>query len=131
MKRFFFALALLMSAFAAQALTLDLPDVVKDGDTPISNEQFWCNNDTVKQGLCQVIQVDDGFNYILVHQNGTAQCAGGWWSYININTSTGYTIESQTNTCQENIHANLFRIDGKMAVVLIEGTTPVESIYLK
>jgi hypothetical protein len=131
MKRFFFALALMLSAFASQALTLGLPDVVKDGDTPISNDQFWCNNDTVKEGLCTVEQVDDGFDYILVHQNGTAQCAGGWWSYININTSTGYTLESNTDTCQPDIHAKLFRVNGKMAIVLIKGTTPVETLYLK
>lgn len=131
MKRVFFALALILSAFAAQALTLEVPDVVKDGDAPKSHAQFWCNTKTVASGQCETVQVDQGFTYILVHQPGTEQCPAGRWSYINIDTSTGYRIHTKTNTCQGNIYARLFTVDNKMAVVFTQDVTPVEIVYIK
>lgn len=131
MKRVFFALALILSAFAAQALTLEVPDVVKDGDAPKSHAQFWCNTKTVASGQCETVQVDQGFTYILVHQPGTEQCPAGRWSYINIDTSTGYQIHTKTNTCQGNIYARLFTVDNKMAVVFTQDVTPVEIVYIK
>lgn len=131
MKRVLIALALLMSAFAAQALTLDVPDVVKDGDAPKSHAQFWCNTKSVAAGQCETVQVDDSFTYILVHQPGTEQCPAGRWSYININTSTGYRLHTKKDTCQGNIYARLFTVDNKMAVVFSQDVTPVEIVYIK
>jgi len=108
MKRILLTLVLLFSTFAASALTLNLPDVVKDGDTPSSGQEFWCNNDSVKDGTCETVQVDPGFNYILVHQNGTSACPAGFWSYININRAVGYTAETKADSCDPTVKAALY-----------------------
>lgn len=133
MKRILLTLVLLFSTFAASALTLDVPDVVKDGDTPSSKNQFWCNTETVRDGTCETVQVDPGFNYILVHQNGTSACPAGFWSYININRSVGYTAETKIDSCDPTIKAALYNDSRTNRVVIgfTRGDDVLDVINLK
>lgn len=128
MKRYLILLLLLVSAVA----TANLPTFVNDGDSPTDGGSFWCDGQTMSEGRCEAVLQDVGGKYLLVREGGNETCPNGFYSYINLQTNTGYTVNTKVaDFCQPDITLSFFKTKaGNVVIGLIKNKQVVEVVPL-